>query len=215
MANPTVCRVKFLLVGFLILCAALPAGSGCSSGGMDPNCKAGEIRDCRCTGGGYGIQQCMSAGSDYAWGKCYDCIGGKDAGVEDSGVVDPCSVQGVVGSPCSANTDCAGLSDPFCLSNAMCSLITQYAPNCDIPGGYCTMYTQNMETTLNCGKGAIAFNGTSIDPRAEVKACLKCCRTDSDCRMLEGYYCEPMVGGGCLPAFVKEIKADAGYSPLH
>jgi hypothetical protein len=75
------------------------------------------------------------------------------------------------------------------------------------------MYTQDMTTNLKCGNGAIQIDGTKFDSRAQIKACLKCCHTDSDCRTLEGYYCELLLGG-CLPAFIKDIKADAGFAPF-
>jgi hypothetical protein len=194
----------------LLLALPLCVFSMCGCSGNDfpvRNCNMGDEQVCHCSGeGGTGIQYCVSlGGGDYAWGKCLECSGAGDGGTQaDGGPVDSCQLKGVTGKPCSTPADCTGLSNPYCLSNMVCPLIAEYAPNCDIPGGYCTMYTQVMTETLNCGTGGIEFNGTRLDPRAAAKACLKCCRNDADCRSGEGYYCSRTVGG-CLPAFTKPL----------
>jgi hypothetical protein len=68
------------------------------------------------------------------------------------------------------------------------------------------VYTANLQENLKCGAGATAIDFSTIDPRAKMKGCVKCCQSDADCRTGTGYWCWKWSGyEACVPAFVKGL----------
>lgn len=118
-----------------------------------------------------------------------------DTGVTDTGVpdtdsdpdVDP-GTGGVVGDPCYAETDCAGVPG----AGRMC--LTSVAGVLSFPGGYCSAVCSS---GADCGPGAACVELYGSD------YCLKECTSISECRASEGYDCTtlPGVTGGpyCVP----------------
>lgn len=145
--------------------------------------------------------------------------GGGDAGVEDIGQDEPCTVEdGVVGKPCTVaneQSDCYGLAASTCLDNSLCDTLTSSPPgSCTIEGGYCFKFIMGDDVTGNCGKGAWWLSARIIDPGTAAWLCVKCCVTDADCRSAENYWCwtDPTSGrGACVPnAFHEILDKDGG-----
>ena len=126
---------------------------------------------------------------------------------------------GPVGSQCATDSDCAGYSNPTCLTRLR-PLETLIAPDAgeagdvfkmlDIPfpGGYCSNTIENScLTDADCGTGGGCYRpltGVPADTLANLDAavgvfsvtdfaskglCLVPCESDSDCRADEGYEC--------------------------
>jgi hypothetical protein len=129
------------------------------------------------------------------------------------------SEGGVVGAPCSADSQCTGYTNPSCVKEVkpIANLVDAGDPknkifldfNVPFPGGYCSNTTDNSCTSdADCGDGAGCFHpfeGVSptvinnlnalglpfdINAFADFALCLKTCEAPSDCRTNQGYACE-------------------------
>jgi len=131
--------------------------------------------------------------------------GTRDGGVItiDSGTRDAGGTRGVVGSGCSGDAACSGVTGGMC--------ITSLGGFLTLPGGYCSA---SCTTSAMCGAGATCL---SLGFGGGAGQCVATCATSADCRVSEGYACQAIPFGGvgrvCVPPFGGGGR-DGGIPPI-
>jgi hypothetical protein len=140
----------------------------------------------------YVVDTAADTGTEPAPDPVWDTLD-EDVGtdpVPDTAVDSPdepdAATGGIVGDPCTSDTDCSGVPrSPVCLTGIMGSLT--------FPGGYCS---GDCTGSADCGPGANCVTVVS-----SISYCLKRCTVDSDCRESEGYACITIFGSDyCMPS---------------
>lgn len=100
------------------------------------------------------------------------------AGTDDPDEEEEIDCEGYTGDSCHSSDECG------CVPGAGRECLTNLSGYVTFPGGYCSAAcTSDSE----CGEGARCVAITTGH-----QMCLKLCRSTSQCRMAEGYTCEPI-----------------------
>jgi hypothetical protein len=87
---------------------------------------------------------------------------------------------GAVGAPCTVDTECEAAQ-----KSRTCFDETYFAPALTLPGGYCAELC-DLSGICEIGAACIAIPTPVGFP---VPVCMRTCRSDTDCRVAEGYSC--------------------------
>ncbi len=75
-----------------------------------------------------------------------------------------------------------------------------------LPGGYCTSF---------CGTVGTACDGSCVETGRAGEMCMKACTTDADCRVKEGYTCDPVWHACSLPNFAAIVPKTCKGTGAH
>jgi len=143
---------------------------------VDEMCAAGE----RCIVEAGCVSDRLDAGTGDDGGAPDDGGGTPDGSTDGAvdGGSDAGTAGGAVGDPCTSAASCmpAGAGEPLCIDDSLGTVGRMFM------GGYCSSRCDGATDT--CGAGAVCARVGFA-----VRACLKVCTSDADCRAMEGYVC--------------------------
>ncbi|MBK7399899.1 MAG: hypothetical protein IPJ34_27510 [Myxococcales bacterium] len=129
----------------------------------------------------------------------------------DTGVVDAALVPTVVGKACASDGACEGLTCVTKVHRDCAGPIRPHPFDLEFPGGYCNplLVPEKGDIPSGCPAGSTTYTLLAGCDGIPFRFCGKLCHTDGDCRLAEGYHCQPELGL-CVPPALYSPPVDAG-----